>query len=72
MTEGRGENPADRGPVDPLALSIGQAAKLLGLPEQAVRQHVAEGAPTAPNRTLNLVHYAAWLNLQLRRRTDGA
>ncbi|MEX0654863.1 MAG: hypothetical protein WD534_12600 [Phycisphaeraceae bacterium] len=71
MTEGTGENPATPGPVNPLALSIEQAAKLLNVPEATVRQHVSDGAPTAADGTLNLIHYAAWLNGELKRRADG-
>ena len=72
MTEGSGKNPANSGPVNPLALSIEQAAKLLSVPEATVREHVADGAPTATNGTINLIHYAAWLNRELKRRSDGA
>ncbi|MEX0655304.1 MAG: hypothetical protein WD534_04260 [Phycisphaeraceae bacterium] len=57
--------------VNPLALSIEQAARLLKLPEATVREHVSDGAPTAADGTLNLIHYAAWLNQQLKRRSDG-
>jgi hypothetical protein len=31
---------------------------------------VAEGAPTAPDGTINLVHFGAWLNRRLKER-DG-
>ena len=47
------------------------AAKLLGVAEATLRQHVDEGAPTNGDGTLNLVHYAAWLNQALKRRNDG-
>ena len=56
--------------MNPAALTVAQAAKLLGVGEQAIRDHVAAGAPTAAGGTINLVHYVAWLNLQLKDR-DG-
>ncbi|MEX2387537.1 MAG: hypothetical protein WD534_06635 [Phycisphaeraceae bacterium] len=71
MTEGNGENPATPGPVNPLALSIEQAAKLLNVPEATVRDHVANGAPTVADGTISLVHYAAWLNQELNQRNHG-
>ncbi|MCC5829196.1 MAG: hypothetical protein JJU36_07085 [Phycisphaeraceae bacterium] len=48
--------------VDPSALSMPVAAKLLGLSEAALRRHVDQGLPVNPDGTLNLVTYAAWLN----------
>jgi len=47
---------------DPSWLSIPVAAKLLGLEEETLRRHVDQGLPLNPDGTLNLVHYAAWLN----------
>ena len=63
------ENP-DSSSVDPAALTVEQLAKMLAVPEETVRDHVAAGAPTHSDGRLNLVHYAAWLNRELRR-TDG-
>ena len=60
-----------RSPANPLALPMPSAAKLLGVAEATLRQHVDEGAPTNGDGTLNLVHYAAWLNQALKRRNDG-
>ena len=56
--------------VNPAALSVTQLARMLGVPPEKVREHVAAGAPTGPGGTVNLVHYAAWLNRELVR-TDG-
>ena len=53
-----------------MMLSIGQAARLLGVAEQTIRDHVAAGVPTAADGTINLVGYVAWLNQQLKDR-DG-
>ena len=43
---------------------------MLAVPAEKVRDHVAAGAPLAADGTINLVHYAAWLNGELGRR-DG-
>ena len=58
--------PACPGPVNPAALTVEQLARMLALPEEKVRDHVAAGAPVAADGTINLIHYAAWLNKQLR------
>lgn len=53
--------------VNPAAISVGDAARLLSrvggrvvAPETLARD-VASGAPTNTDSTINLVHYAAWL-----------
>jgi predicted transcriptional regulator len=56
------------GQVSPAALAVAQAARLLGVAEQTIRDHVAAGAPAAANGTINLVQYAAWLNRELKNR----
>jgi hypothetical protein len=38
---------------------------MLSVSEEKVRSHLAAGAPTAADGTVNLVNYAAWLNRQL-------
>ena len=62
--------PQADGAVNPAALTVEQLARMLGVPAGKVRDHVAAGAPTGPGGTINLVHYAAWLNRELGRR-DG-
>jgi hypothetical protein len=58
---------ADR--IDPLAMTVAQAAKVLSavgvgtVTEELIRRHVAAGAPATADGRINLVHYAAWLNL---------
>jgi len=47
--------------VNPAALSVADVARLLSLPVEAVEKNIAEGAPTAADGMMNLVHYAAWL-----------
>ena len=64
--------------VNPAVLSVAQLARMLGIPGEKVQEHVDAGAPTGPDGSINLVHYAAWLNRELARpepvegtRTDG-
>ena len=54
--------------VNPAALAVEDAARTLGLSADAVRQDIAEGAPTNADGSVNLVHYAAWL---LKAMADG-
>jgi plasmid maintenance system antidote protein VapI len=51
--------------MNPVALTIEQVARMLAVPEEKVRDHVAAGAPVGADGTVNLVNYAAWLNRQL-------
>ena len=51
-------------PLNPAAVGLDQLARLLGVPTDHIRRHVAEGAPTNANGTINLIHYAAWLNAE--------
>jgi len=51
--------------VNPAALTPEHLARMLGVPEEKVREHLAAGAPVAADGTINLVHYAAWLNKRL-------
>jgi len=62
---GHGAPRAD-GPADPTALTVEQLAKMLAVPAEKVRGHVTAGAPTGQDGTINLVHYAAWLNRRLK------
>jgi len=60
--------PGAPGRMDPAALTVAQAAKVLSavglgpVTEDMLRRHIAAGAPTSPDGRINLVHYAAWLN----------
>lgn len=53
--------------LDPLALTIDQAAELLSkaakrkITAEQIRQDIAEGAPTNGDGTIHLVNYTAWL-----------
>ncbi|MFQ5734315.1 MAG: hypothetical protein ACE5KM_20445 [Planctomycetaceae bacterium] len=65
------ESPAKT--IDPAALSIGDAARLLTkaggrlVTEAALQRDIENGAPTNPDGTINVVHYAAWLVLEMAR-----
>ena len=58
---------SEKKPLNPTGLSLADAAKLLSatggiaVTVKQLEADVASGAPTNPNGTLNLVHYAAWL-----------
>ncbi len=64
---------SDGNQVDPTRLSIEQAAKLLSaayrerLNTAKIQADVDAGAPTNPDGTLNLVHYAAWQSKEMGR-----
>jgi len=51
--------------LKPAALTAADVARLLGVAEDVVQKHLAEGAPRAADGSVNLVHYAAWLNGKL-------
>ena len=57
--------------LNPMALTLDQAARVLtaqGRKEVTMamlEKDVDEGAPTNPDGTLNLVHYAAWIVREL-------
>jgi hypothetical protein len=60
-------------PVNPLAMPIPDAARLLtavggqAVTEATIRADMEAGAPTNADETLNLVHYAAWLLKEMAR-----
>jgi len=53
------------GAVNPAALTIAHLARMLAVPEETIRRHLAAGAPASADGRVNLVHYAAWLNKEL-------
>ena len=53
------------GAINPSALTVSHLARMLGVSEETIRRHVAAGAPAATDGSVNLVHYAAWLNKEL-------
>ena len=60
--------PVAPGRIDPTAMTVAQAAKVLSavgngpVTEDMLRRHIEAGAPTTADGRINLVHYAAWLN----------
>ena len=52
--------------ANPAGLTVEQLARMLGVGAEKVREHLAAGAPVGPDGTVNLVHYAAWLNRRLK------
>ncbi|QDU44523.1 hypothetical protein Mal52_30060 [Symmachiella dynata] len=63
--------------MNPNALPIDVAAQLLSkaggrvVSEETLRSDIDAGAPTNPDGTINLVHYAAWNVQQIAGMTDG-
>ena len=57
--------------LSPSALTTKDAAKALGLAEDMLKKDVAAGAPTNPDGTINIIHYAAWLNRMAKEEADG-
>lgn len=60
-----------KGKLNPSALSISDAVKALQAAgarhasEENLRADIESGAPTNPDGTLNLIHYAAWMVARL-------
>jgi hypothetical protein len=52
--------------LNPMAMSVEEAAKTLGIPRDWLDQDLAAGAPANADGTINLVHYGAWLNAKLK------
>jgi hypothetical protein len=58
--------PDERDPIDPMRLTVEQAAKLLSaayrerIDVEKIKADVDSGAPTNADGTINLVNYAAW------------
>ena len=67
-----GENPppAAPGAVNPSALTADQLARMLAIPPETIRRHLAAGGPASADGRINLVQYAAWLNKELAK-NDG-
>jgi hypothetical protein len=54
--------PDAKDPLDPSSIDPDALARMLGLASGTVRRHVDHGAPVNRDGTINLIHYAAWLN----------
>ena len=63
--------------VNPAALAVADAARLLAkaggepVTEAMIAADIEAGAPTNPDGTVNLVHYAAWLALKASEDASG-
>ncbi len=59
--------PGGAGAVNPAALSVEQAARVLtavggrSTTAETIRRHIDRGAPTGVDGHINLMHYMAWL-----------
>ena len=56
--------------VDPMSVSVEQAAQVLGVARETLEADIAAGAPTNADGSVNLVHYAAWLVKEAAARGD--
>lgn len=69
-------NAGDPGRLSPAALSVADAARVLTrlgggeVTEAMLRADIDAGAPTNPDGSINLVHYAAWLVKEMARGDD--
>ncbi len=54
----------------PDLLAVLRKAGVRNVSEEALRAHIAAGAPTNADGTVNLVHYAAWMVKELAKRGD--
>lgn len=56
--------------MNPVALSLADAARILSavggqqVTVEMLQEDVAAGAPTNADGSINLLHYAAWLNMR--------
>jgi len=62
---------AEKKALNPMALTADEAARMLDIPRKWIEEDLAAGAPTNADGTINLVHYAAWLNRVLREDDRG-
>ena len=75
MTQGPAEKsahsvPEGRDVLNPASIDPEALARMLGLDAGTMRRHIEEGAPVNRDGTLNLIHYAAWLNTEAPRSED--
>ena len=71
-----GAAPGGAGPVNPTAMTLEQAVRVLSAVGaryatlENLRRDIEAGAPVNAAGTVNLVHYAAWLVRELANRGD--
>lgn len=62
--------------LSPTAMPLADTAKLLSkiagqtVEPAMLEEDIADGAPTNPDGSINLVHYAAWLVREMAQRAD--
>lgn len=54
------------GNVNPSAMTVEQAARLLGIEAADVQRHVEQGLPISGDGTIHLLTYLAWILTRLR------
>ena len=64
--------PVEPAPRPAAAMPPDELARLLNVPADVIRRHLAAGAPAGPDGTVNAIHYAAWLNRRLAAPPDNA
>ena len=68
--------PGERSQLSPLAMSIADAARVLSkvggqtIEPEMLQEDIDDGAPTNPDGTINLVHYASWLVREMATRAN--
>jgi hypothetical protein len=66
------EAPAAGKPLDPARLSVSQASQALSaasgrtVAADLIERAIADGAPTNADRTINLLHWVAWMAARSR------
>ena len=69
--------PKEKDQLDPNSMTVTSLAKMLTregddkVTPKIIRANIAAGAPTNPDGTMNLIHYAAWLTKEMTTRGDG-
>lgn len=59
-------------PLNPAAVAPDALARMLGVAPATIQRHIGQGAPVNGDGTVNLLHYAAWLNVEeTQRHRDG-
>ncbi|MFI4855495.1 MAG: hypothetical protein ACIAQF_11030 [Phycisphaerales bacterium JB065] len=71
------EASSDKGPLNPSAMTVDDAARLLSglgsrkIAADRIREDIEAGAPANEDGTVNILHYAAWAAKKIGRRKRG-
>jgi len=52
--------------LNPMAMTADEVARALGVPREWLEEDMEAGAPRNADGTVNILHYAAWLNVKLQ------